>query len=178
MEGSRHQHLHQEWQEPLEEPHNHHHHHRCRRRRRRRHHHHHHLFFQLLLKVFIVARVIFKRLNPGAAEDVLVVRRHLPAAEPTPRLPLGHVKDAAQDVAEDVTQDMAEDVLGAAEDGSSSVSDGKIITTRAACPKLPSTPTPPKAFSSTVSSSSRQALFERLKPFVCAAGPVTVAVDS
>ena len=33
-----------------------------------------------------------------------------------------HVKDAAQDVAEDVTQDAAEDVLGAAEDGSSSVS--------------------------------------------------------
>ena len=56
-----------------------------------------------------MARVIFKRLNPGAAEDrvegVLVVRRHLPAAEPTPRLPLGdeHVKDAVQDVAEDVT---------------------------------------------------------------------------
>ena len=50
-------------------------------------------FFQLLLKVFIVARVIFKRLNQGAAEDgaedVLVVRRHLPAAEPTQRLPLG-----------------------------------------------------------------------------------------
>ena len=36
---------------------------------------------------------IFKRLNPGAAEDgaedVSVVRRHLPAAEPTQRLPLG-----------------------------------------------------------------------------------------
>jgi len=50
-------------------------------------------FFQLLLKVFIVARVIFKRLNPGAAEDwaedVLVVRRHLPAAVPTQRLALG-----------------------------------------------------------------------------------------
>jgi len=45
------------------------------------------------LKVLIVARVIFKRLNQGAAEDgaedVLVVRRHLPAAEPTQRLPLG-----------------------------------------------------------------------------------------
>jgi len=35
-----------------------------------------------------------------------------------------HVKDAAQDVAEDVTQDLAEDVLGAAEDGLSSVRDG------------------------------------------------------
>ena len=35
-----------------------------------------------------------------------------------------HVKDAAQVVAEDVTQDAAEDVLGAAEDGLSSVSDG------------------------------------------------------
>ena len=68
--------------------HNHHHHHHCRRR-----HQHHCLLFQLLLKVFIVALVIFKRLNPGAAvdgaQDVLVVRRHLPAAEPTPRLPLG-----------------------------------------------------------------------------------------
>jgi len=53
---------------------------------------HHHLY-QLLLKVFIVALVIFKRLNPGAAEDgaedVLVVRRHLPASEPMRRLPLG-----------------------------------------------------------------------------------------
>ena len=37
---------------------NYHHHHRCRRR--------HHL--QLLLRVLIVARVIFKRHNPGAAE--------------------------------------------------------------------------------------------------------------
>jgi len=66
--------------------HNHHHH-----RRRRRHKHRH--LFQLFLKVLIVARVIFKRLNQGAAEDgaedVLVVRRHLPAAEPTQRLPLG-----------------------------------------------------------------------------------------
>jgi len=35
-----------------------------------------------------------------------------------------HVKDAAQDVAEDVTQNVAEDVLGAAEDGLSSVSGG------------------------------------------------------
>jgi len=54
------------------------------------HHHHHHHLFQLLLKVFIVARAIFKRLNPGAAEDgaedVMVVRRHLPASGP---LPLG-----------------------------------------------------------------------------------------
>jgi len=59
------------------------------------HHHrrHHQNLFQLLLKVFIVARAISKRLNPGAAEDaaegVLVVRRHLPAPEPTQRLPLG-----------------------------------------------------------------------------------------
>ena len=63
--------------------HNHHHHHRRRRR------HRHLLLLQLSLKVFIVERVIFKRLNPGAAEDVLVARRHLPAAEPTQRLPLG-----------------------------------------------------------------------------------------
>ena len=89
-----------------------------------------------------------------------------------------HVKDMAQDVAEDVTQDVAEDVLGAAEDGSSSVSGGKIITTPVACSQLPHTPTPPKVSSSTVSLSSRQALFERLKPFVGAADPVTVAVDS
>ena len=65
------------------------HNHHQQRRRRRRHHHH---LFQLLLKLLIVARVIFKRLNPGAAEngaeDVLVVRRHLPASEPTQRLPL------------------------------------------------------------------------------------------
>ena len=81
-----------------------------------------------------------------------------------------HVKDAAQDV--------AEDVLGSAEDGSSSVSGGKIIITPVAYPELPPTPTPPKVSSSTVPSSSRQALFERLKPFVGAAGPVTVAVDS
>jgi len=39
--------------------HNHHH-------RRRR---HHHLFLKSSLKVFIVARAIFKRRNPGAAED-------------------------------------------------------------------------------------------------------------
>ena len=90
-------------------------------------------------------RVISKRLNPGAAEDgeedVLVAFRHLPATEPTPRLPLGHVrdkhvKDAAQDVAEELTQDLAEDVLGAAEDGSSSVSGGRIIITPLACPQL------------------------------------------
>ena len=66
--------------------HNHHHH-----RRRRR--HRHLLLLQLSLKVFIVERVIFKRLNPGAAEDgaegALVARCHLPAAEPTQRLPLG-----------------------------------------------------------------------------------------
>ena len=34
------------------------------------------------------------------------------------------MKDAVQDMAEDVTQDVAEDVLGAAEDGLSSVSGG------------------------------------------------------
>ena len=80
------------------------------------------------------------------------------------------VKDAAQNVAEDVTQDAAEDVLSTAEDGSSSVSGGKIIITPVAYLQLP-----PR---STVSLSSRQALFERLKSFVGAAGPVTVAVDS
>jgi len=46
----------------------------------------------------------------------------------------GHVKDAAQDEAEDVTQDLAEDALGAAEDGSSSVSGGKIIIILVVCP--------------------------------------------
>ena len=122
----------------LSTTHNHHHRHRRhrRRRRRRRHHHHHHLFFQLLLKAFIVARVIFKRLNPGAAEDgaedVLVVRRHLPAAEPMPPLPLGHVrdkhvKDAAQEVAEDVPQDVAQDLAFGAR----------------AARALPATPPPP-----------------------------------
>ena len=35
-----------------------------------------------------------------------------------------HLKNAAQDAAKDVTQDVAEDVLGAAEDGLSSVSGG------------------------------------------------------
>ena len=49
----------------------------------------------------------------------------------------GHVKDAAQDAAKDVTQDVAEDVLGGAEDGSSSVSGGKIIITPVAYPQLP-----------------------------------------
>ena len=123
------------------------HHHRCCRR------HHNHLLFQLLLKVFIVARVISKRLNPGAAEDwaedVFVVCRHLPAAEPTPRLPLGnvrdgHVKDAVEDVAEDVTRDVAEDVLGAEEDGPSSVSGGKIIITPVTLPQLPPPPRLPR----------------------------------
>ena len=47
-----------------------------------------------------------------------------------------HVKDAAQDA--------AEDVLGAAEDGSSSVSSEKIIITPVAYPQLPPTPTPPR----------------------------------
>jgi len=88
------------------------------------------------------------------------------------------VRDPAQDVAEDVTEDAAENVLGAAEDGSSSVSGGKIIITPVACPQLPPTPTPPKVSSSAVSSSPRQALFERSKPFVGAAGPVAVAVDT
>ena len=83
------------------------------------------------------------------------------------------VKDAAQDVAEDVTQDAAEDVLGAAEDGSSPVSGGKITITPVAYH-----PHAPKVSSSTVSSTLRQAFFERLKPFVGAAGPVAVAVDS
>ena len=73
--------------------HNNHHHHRRRRRCRCRRHHH-NLLLQLLLNVLIVALVIYKRLNPGAAEDgaegVLVVRRHLPAAKPTPPLPLGN----------------------------------------------------------------------------------------
>ena len=88
------------------------------------------------------------------------------------------MKDVAQDVAQDVTQDAAEDVLGAAEDGPSSFSGGKIIITPVACPQLPPNPTPPKVFSSAASSSSHQALFERLTPFVGAAGPVVVAVDS
>ena len=49
-----------------------------------------------------------------------------------------HVRDEhVKDVAEDVTQDMAEDVLGAAEDGSSSVSGGKITITPVTCPQLP-----------------------------------------
>ena len=52
------------------------------------------------------------------------------------------MKDAAEDVAEDVTQDVAEDVLGAAEDGSSSVSSGNITTTAVACPQLPPSPRP------------------------------------
>jgi len=32
-------------------------------------HHHHRLLLQLLLKVFVTARAIFKRRNPGAAEN-------------------------------------------------------------------------------------------------------------
>ena len=44
----------------LSTTHNHRHRRRCRRRRRR-HHHHHHLLLQLLLKVFVVGRVFFKR---------------------------------------------------------------------------------------------------------------------
>ena len=57
-----------------------------------------------------------------------------------------HVKDAAQDVAEDVMQDVAENVLGAAENGSSSVSGGKIIITPVACPTAPH-PRAPRGFS-------------------------------
>ena len=41
---------------------------------------------------------------------------------------------------------MAKDVLGAVEDGLSSVSGGKIIITPVAYPRLPPTPTPPKIF--------------------------------
>jgi len=97
----------------------------------------HNPFFQLLLRVFIVARVIFKRLNPGAtedgAEDVFVVRRHLPAADPTQRLPLGHVRDG---LVKDSAQDVAEGVLGAGEDGSSSFSGGKVIIAPVTCPEL------------------------------------------
>ena len=48
-----------------------------------------------------------------------------------------HAKDAAQDVAEDVTQDAAEDVLGAADDGSPSVSGVKITITPVASPLAP-----------------------------------------
>ena len=66
-----------------------------------------------------------------------------------------------------MAQDVAEDVLGAAEDGPSSVSGGKIITKPLACPQLPPTSTPPKkGSSSAASSSSRQGLFECLTPFV------------
>ena len=40
-------------------------------------------FFQILLEVLVVARVIFKRWNPGAAEkgagEVYLAHRHLPA---------------------------------------------------------------------------------------------------
>ena len=57
-----------------------------------------------------------------------------------------HVKDAAQDVAKDVTHDAAEDVLGAAEDGPSSVSGGKIIITPVACSQLPPSPRPQGSF--------------------------------
>ena len=72
---------------------------------------------------------------------MLVVRRHLPAAEPTLRLPLGHVrdehvKDAAQDVAEDVPQDVAQDV---AQD---------LAFGARAARTLPATPPPPSLCSS------------------------------
>jgi len=85
-----------------------------------------------------------------------------------------HVKDAAKDVTEDVTQDFADDVLGAAEDGLSSVSGGRIIITPVAYPQLPPTSTPPGVSSAAASSSSHEALFERLKTF----DGVAVAVDS
>ena len=52
------------------------------------------------------------------------------------------MKDAVEDVAEDVTRDVAEDVLGAEEDGPSSVSGGKIIITPVAYPQLPPPPRP------------------------------------
>jgi len=48
----------------------------------------------------------------------------------------GHVRDAAQDVAG--VENAAEGVLGAAEDGSPSVSGGKFITKPVAYPQLPS----------------------------------------
>jgi len=56
------------------------------------------------------------------------------------------VKDAAQDVAEDVTEDVAEEVLGAAKDGSSSVSGGNTAIKAAACPQLPPSPRPQGLF--------------------------------
>ena len=74
----------------LSTTHNHHH-----RRRRRR--HHHQLLLQLFLKASIVARAIFKRRNPGAAEDgaegVLglldIAMKDLATHAPPPRLPSG-----------------------------------------------------------------------------------------
>ena len=85
------------------------------------------------------------------------------------------MKDAAQDVAEDVTEDVAEEVLGAAKDGSSSVSGGNTAIKAAACPQLPPSPRPQGFF---INGFFIVALFGRSKPFVGAAGPVTVAVDS
>ena len=86
-----------------------------------------------------------------------------------------HVKEAAEDVAEDVAQDLAEDVLAPWR------MDRHLSAAERSSQHLwlhLTAPTPPKVSSSTVFSSSRQALFERLKPFVGAAGPVAVAVDS
>ena len=39
------------------------------------------------------AQDVAEEVTQDVAEGVLVVRRHLPAAEPTQRLPLGHVRD-------------------------------------------------------------------------------------
>ena len=86
------------------------------------------------------------------------------------------MKDAAQDMAQDVTQDVAEDVPGAAEDEPSSVSGGKITITAVACPQLPPSPRPQNFPHQRFL--YRRALFELSKPFVGAAGPVAVAVDT
>ena len=56
------------------------------------------------------------------------------------------MKDAAQDVAEDVTQDVVEDVLGAAEDGSPSVSGGRSSPHPWPTPNCPPPPRPPRFF--------------------------------
>jgi len=71
------------------------------------------------------------------------------------------VKDASQDVEEDVTQDMAEGVLGAAEAGGVKVLILSIAIFHRRNPRI--------------IISSRQALFERPKAVVGAAGPGAVA---
>jgi len=86
------------------------------------------------------------------------------------------VKDAAQDVAEDVKKNLAENVLGAVEDGSSSVSGGNITTTAVACSQLPPSPRPQGFLHQRFL--HRRELFERSRPCVGAAGPVLVAVDT